>query len=74
MGVRIMVLPAAEAAQIRVVSIPEDVEEHEAYRHVTGVISEVEERNPGCGWEEIEDALDEHGYQVQAFVLGPTLG
>ena len=74
MGVRIMVLPAAEAAQIRVVSIPEDVEEHEAYRHVTGVISEVEERNPGCSWEEIEDALDEHGYQVQAFVLGPNLG
>ncbi len=74
MGPKIMVLPATEAADIRIVCIPDDVEAQEAFRHVTGVISEVEEHNPDYQWEDIEDALDEHGYQVQAFVLGPTLG
>ena len=74
MRVRLMVLPSREATAIRVVSIPADVEAQEAFRHVTGVISEVEEVHPDYRWEDIEDALDAHGYQTQEFVLGPTLG
>jgi len=73
MSVRLMVLPAGEPGGIRVVSIPEDREEQEAFRHVTGIISEVEESAPEYAWEDIEDALEEHGYRVLDFVLGPSL-
>jgi hypothetical protein len=73
MGNRLMVLPSAKPEGIRVVSIPDDVEAQEAFRHATGVISGVEESEPDYTWEDIEDALDEHGYRVLEFVLGPAL-
>ena len=73
MGNRLMVLPSAKPEGIRVVSIPEDVEAQEAFRHATGVISGVEESDPDYTWEDIEDALDGHGYRVLEFVLGPAL-
>lgn len=73
MSIRLMVLPAGEPGEIRVVSIPEDVEEQEAFRHATGIISEVEEGDPDYAWEDIEDALEEHGYRLLEFVLGPSL-
>ena len=73
MSVRLMVLPAGEPGEIQIVSIPRDIEEQEAFRHVTGIISEVEESTPEYAWEDIEDALEEHGYSVLEFVLGPSL-
>ena len=73
MSVKLMVLPASEAAGSRVVSIPDDLEEQEAFRHVTGIISAVEESTPDYAWEDIEDALEKHGYRRVSFVLGPSL-
>jgi len=46
MSARLMVLPACAQEKIRLVQIPRDMEQHEAYRHATGVISRVEEMNP----------------------------
>lgn len=73
MGSRLMVLPSVKPEGIRVVSIPEDVDGQEAFRHATGVISRVEENDPDYTWEDIEDALDEQGYRVLDFVLGPAV-
>ena len=73
MGSRLMVLPAAQAAGIKVVSIPEDIQEQEAFRHATGIISQVEESNPDYRWEDIEDALEEHGFRLLPFQLGPSI-
>ena len=73
MSARLMILPACAPEKIRLVRIPDDMEEQEAYRHATGVISRVEEQNPDYGWREIEDALDEHGFDTVPFVLGPAL-
>ena len=73
MSARLMVLPACAQEKIRLVQIPRDMEQHEAYRHATGVISRVEEMNPDYDWQDIEDALDEHGFETVDFVLGPAL-
>ena len=73
MSIRLMVLPAEQPEAIRVVKIPTEFEEQEAYRHATGVISSVEESNPDYSWEEIVEALEDHGFQVLDFVLGPAL-
>ncbi len=73
MSSRLMVLPACDADRLRVVTIPEDIEPQEAYRHATGVISSVEEANPDYSWAEIEEALEERGFQTVEFVLGPAL-
>lgn len=73
MNQRLMVLPSRDPSAIRLVKIPDDIEAHEAYRHVTGVISSVEEALTDYDWDDIEDALDEHGYQKVKFILGPAL-
>jgi hypothetical protein len=73
MRVKMMVLPSADSARIRLLSIPEDMESQEAFRHATGVISGVEESTPDYSLEDIEEALEEQGFQPLEFVLGPTL-
>ena len=43
MSENLMILPANEHANIRLIKFPDDFEEHEVYRYVTGLIAKVEE-------------------------------
>jgi hypothetical protein len=70
---RLMILPAREATAIRLVRIPGELEQHEAYRHVTGLIASIEEQNPDYDWEDIAPTLEDHGFEPVEFVLGPSL-
>ena len=70
---RLMLLPAKDATKIRLIQIPEDFEEHEAYRHVVGLITEIEESNPDYSWEEIATELEDHQFYAVDFILGPHL-
>ena len=68
----LMVLPAREAANIRLIQIPDDFEQHEAFRYVTGLIAKAEE-NSDYTWDDILDLLEERGFESVEFVLGPSL-
>ena len=68
-----MILPAHDYKTIRLVKIPDDYEAHEVFRHVTGIIANVEEDNPDYGWEDILTALEDHGFENVEFILGPAL-
>ena len=46
MSTPLMILPAGDSNSIRLVRLPEDFEEHEAYRHVTALIASIEEQQP----------------------------
>ena len=70
---KIMILPAKDATAIRVVEIPEDLEEHEAYRHVVGLIAEIEEKNPDFDWDDISSELEDHQFYSVDFILGPHI-
>lgn len=70
---RLMILPAKDPAAIRLVRIPEDYEDHEVFRHVTGIIANVEEDNPNYTWNDIQVELEDHGFEPVTFVLGPEL-
>jgi hypothetical protein len=67
-----MILPSNEAEKIRLIQIPDDYEQHEAYRYVTGLIAKVEEL-PDYTWDDILDLLEERGFESVDFVLGPSL-
>jgi hypothetical protein len=69
----LMVLPSKDSTAIRLVRVPPDFEHHEAFRHVTGVIAEVESAEPNYQWDDIAEALESHGYEVVDFLLGPSL-
>ncbi len=69
----LMILPARNPGRIRLVRIPADLEAHEAFRHVTGLIAQVEENHPDYSWEEIAPLLEDHGFETVDFVLGPEL-
>lgn len=72
MSDNLMILPADEPADIRLIRIPDDFEQHEAYRYVTGLIAKAEE-NPDYTWEDILDLLEERGFEAVDFILGPAL-
>jgi len=72
MSDNLMILPADEHEDIRLIRIPDDFEEHEAYRYVTGLIAKAEEETDYT-WEDILDLLEERGFESVEFVVGPSL-
>lgn len=73
MSTSLMILPAGDSNSIRLVRLPEDFEEHEAYRHVTALIASIEEQQPDCSSDDILAALEDHGFEPVDFILGPAL-
>lgn len=73
MSNKLMILPARDYKSVRLVKVPDDYEEHELFRHVTGIISSVEEENPDYEWEDVALALEDHGFEMVDFILGPAL-
>lgn len=67
-----MVLPANDPNNIRLLQVPDDFEEHEAYRYVTGLIAKAEE-NSDYDWDDILDLLEQKGFESVDFILGPNL-
>jgi hypothetical protein len=55
----------------RLLEVPDDYREQEAYRHVTGIIATVEE--DGGSIEDIIEALEARGFRSLEFSLGPAL-
>jgi hypothetical protein len=70
---RLMILPSKDHKVTRLISIPDDFEEHEVFRHVVGLIAEVEEQKPDYTWEDIAAILEDHGFEQVDFILGPEL-
>ncbi|MFC1774456.1 hypothetical protein ACFL3A_14090 [Pseudomonadota bacterium] len=69
----LMILPSRDCTDIRLVRIPDDIEQHEVFRHVTGLIASIEEKVPGYSWEDIAAVLEDHGFEPVDFILGPAL-
>lgn len=72
MNAKLMILPASEANAIRLIRIPSDFEEHEAFRHVTGIIASVEE-DGDYEWDDIAAKLEAHNFEIVDFIQGPSL-
>ena len=70
---KLMVLPAKDPKAIRLVQIPEDFEGQEVFRYVTGLIAQVEEENPAYSWDDIAVLLEDRGFEILDFMLGPEL-
>ena len=65
-------LPANKVENIRLIRIPDDFEEHEVYRYVTGLIAKVEEDSEYT-WDDILDLPEQRGFESVDFMLGPSL-
>jgi len=72
MNENLMILPAKDPQNIRLVRVPDDFEAHEVYRYVTGLIAKAEE-DTQYTWEDISDLLEERGFEPIEFILGPSL-
>ena len=73
MSKTLMILPASDTRDIRLVRLPDDYESREAFRHVTGLIAAAEEQHPNCDPDDIMADLEDHGFETVEFILGPTL-
>ena len=72
MNKKLMILPAKDTKDIRLLRIPDDFEEHEAFRYVTGLIAKAEESSD-YDWDDILDLLEQKNFEVVEFILGPQL-
>ena len=73
MAKNLMVLPSKDVGRIRLVTVPEDMSSHEAYRYVTGLVSDIERTGNDRWVDEVLDLLEDHGFSGVDFVLGPPL-
>ncbi len=74
MSAKLIMLPGKKLEQTRLVKIPDHYDGHEAFRHTTGLIAGVEEGNTDCTWDDIAEVLEEHGFEVVDYIMGPELG
>ena len=72
MSNNLMILYANEPENIRLIQMHEDLEEHEAYRYVTGIIAKVEEA-PDYIWNDVLELLEDRGFESVDFIHGPSL-
>jgi len=70
---KLMILPSRDPKATRLVRIPSDFEDHEVFRRVVGLISEVEEQNAKPSWDDIAGILEDNGFELVEFILGPEL-
>ena len=73
MSARMMLLPAKNVDDMKLVSIPDDFDQRDALRHATSLIASIEEENPDYAWDDIAATLEDHGFMVQEFMVGPEL-
>ena len=73
MTARLMLLPARKIEDMKIVSIPSDFDARDALRRATSLIASVEEENPDFDWEDIAMMLEDNGFEVQAFTIGPDI-
>ncbi len=71
---KLIYLPAADPARGRLLRLPADMESHEAFRNITGIIASLEEQTSTIDPEELDDALEANGFERLAFTLGPEIG
>lgn len=72
MNNKLMILPANKVENIRLIRIPDDFAEHEVYRYVTGLIAKVEEDSEYT-WDDVLELLEDRGFELVDFILGPSL-
>ncbi len=70
---RLMILPSKDLGRVRLVTIPTDISPHEAYRFVTGLVSEVPRTDEQSWVDAVMDSLEDQGFTRVDFLLGPAL-
>lgn len=73
MADKLMILPAKDSSQIRLLKIPEDYGEHEVYRAATGAIARIEDNLPDYNWDDLMEELEDMGFEEVSFLLGPEV-
>lgn len=70
---RLMILPSKDLGRIQLVTVPTDISPHEAYRFVTGLVSEVPREDEQAWMDAVMDTLEDEGFERVDFLLGPAL-
>jgi hypothetical protein len=69
----LMILPASDPGSIRLVRVPADYQEDEAFRYVANLMTRLEEEDPMLAGDDVVAVLEDYGFEVLDFILGPSL-
>ena len=67
-----MLLPGKTPAESRVLRLPHDLDEQEAYRQVTAIVAGLRAARHDHSMEDVLEALAEHGFTPVELVVGPA--
>ena len=70
---KLMLLPCRNLQKPLLVNMPDDMEEHEAYRYATGLVASVQEHDKQFNLDDIVEKLEEKGFEIVDFTMGPPL-
>ncbi|UCE88327.1 MAG: hypothetical protein JSW10_08170 [Pseudomonadota bacterium] len=73
MSTRLMLLPCQDYEKSMLVETPDDLGEQEVFRMVTALVSEVQLSQTQYSREDISSALEDNGFTVMDFQIGPEL-
>lgn len=69
---QILILRSVESTYVRVVGIPDDMDDDDAYSKAEEIINRVKQDHPDeWSWEEIEPALEKAGFIALGWIHGP---
>ena len=71
--IKVMLLPSKTFENSLLVTLPDDVDSHAAFRCAVSVIAEAETEGQEDTKQEIILALEDHGFQVIEYLLGPEI-
>lgn len=69
----LMLLPSKTVENSVLVALPDDVEPHAAYRCAVSIIATAEAAQNTATKQEITQALEDHGFTIMEYVVGPEL-
>ncbi len=70
---KFILLPAVHADQARLLKIPQEISEMDAYRRVTSLIAAHQERTAQPAIQDMIDSLADEGFVEVPLIIGPHL-
>jgi hypothetical protein len=68
-----MLLPSKTFENSLLIALPEDFESQAAYRCAVSIIADAETQQSSTSKQEIIHALEDHGFEIVDYILGPEI-
>ena len=70
---KLILLPGKDAQGSRILRMPEDMDSREVFRNITATVASLEQQGGGVTAQDIDDALEDAGFELVDYIVGPEI-